>query len=108
MTPHSNFYLAINTGFPSIFDKSEQPRRQLAHDPRRLLIERLLCHDRRTNGRDLFATARLTPWRPANLARHRTNPHLAFWKMLKIRNDHLIPWVDNDGSLTSKLFGTLF
>jgi hypothetical protein len=25
---------------------------------------------------------------PANLARHRTNPHLAFWKMLKIGNDH--------------------
>jgi len=23
---------------------------------------------------------------PANLARHRTNPHLAFWKMLKIGN----------------------
>ena len=25
---------------------------------------------------------------PANLARHRTNPHMAFWKMLKIGNDH--------------------
>jgi hypothetical protein len=25
---------------------------------------------------------------PANLARHRTNPHTAFWKMLKIGNDH--------------------
>jgi murein L,D-transpeptidase YafK len=25
---------------------------------------------------------------PANLARHRTSPHLAFWKMLKIGNDH--------------------
>src|SRR5215207_8734829 len=25
---------------------------------------------------------------PANLARHRTNPNLAFWKMLKIGNDH--------------------
>jgi murein L,D-transpeptidase YafK len=24
---------------------------------------------------------------PANLARHRTNPHMAFWKMLKIGND---------------------
>ena len=23
---------------------------------------------------------------PANLARHRTSPHLAFWKMLKIGN----------------------
>src|SRR5262249_56664558 len=25
---------------------------------------------------------------PANLARHRTHPQLAFWKMLKIGNDH--------------------
>ena len=25
---------------------------------------------------------------PANLARHRTNPHMTFWKMLKIGNDH--------------------
>ena len=25
---------------------------------------------------------------PANLARHRTNPHMAFWQMLKIGNDH--------------------
>ena len=25
---------------------------------------------------------------PGNLARHRTNPHMAFWKMLKIGNDH--------------------
>jgi hypothetical protein len=25
---------------------------------------------------------------PVNLARHRTNPHMAFWEMLKIGNDH--------------------
>jgi len=25
---------------------------------------------------------------PANLARHRTSPNMAFWKMLKIGNDH--------------------
>jgi len=25
---------------------------------------------------------------PANLAHHRTNPHMAFWKMLKVGNDH--------------------
>jgi hypothetical protein len=25
---------------------------------------------------------------PANLARHRNNPNLAFWKMLKVGNDH--------------------
>ena len=31
---------------PQQLRQSEQPRRQLAHDPRRLLVERLLCHDR--------------------------------------------------------------
>ena len=25
---------------------------------------------------------------PANLAHHRTNPNMAFWKMLKVGNDH--------------------
>ena len=25
---------------------------------------------------------------PVNLARHRTNPHMTFWEMLKIGNDH--------------------
>src|SRR4030095_13397178 len=50
---------------PPHLRQSEQPRRQLAHDPRRLLVERLLCHDRRTDKRDLFAGARLIPRRPA-------------------------------------------
>src|SRR6476620_6838292 len=50
---------------PQQLRQSEQPRRQLAHDPRRLLVERLLCHDRRTDKRDLFASARLIPRRPA-------------------------------------------
>src|SRR5271169_4376425 len=50
---------------PQQLRQSEQPRRPLAHDPRRLLVERLLCHDRRTDKRDLFAGARLIPRRPA-------------------------------------------
>ncbi len=43
---------------PQQLRQSEQPRRQLADDPRRLLVERLLCHDRRTDKRNLFAGAR--------------------------------------------------
>src|SRR6476660_1631866 len=50
---------------PQQLRQSEQPRRQLAHDPRRLLVERLLCHDRRTDKRYLFADARLIPRRSA-------------------------------------------
>ena len=50
MNPNSNFYLAINTGFPNSLRQSERPRRQLSHDPRRLLLQRLLFDDRRTDG----------------------------------------------------------
>ena len=64
INPNSGFYLAINMGFPNSFRQSE-PRRQLSHDPRRLLVERLLCHDQRTDKQYLFAGARLTPRRPA-------------------------------------------
>src|SRR5262245_25878962 len=49
---------------PQQLRQSEQPRRQLAHDPRRLLFKRLLCHDRRTDKRDLFAGTRLLLRRP--------------------------------------------
>src|SRR5262245_44599551 len=52
-------------GLPQQLRQSEQPRRQLPHDPWRLLVGRLLCHDRRTDKRDLFAGARLVPRRPA-------------------------------------------
>src|SRR5262249_46247432 len=49
---------------PQQLRQGEQPQRQLAHDPRRLLVDGLLRHDRRTDQRDLFAGARLAP-RPA-------------------------------------------
>src|SRR5580692_9641189 len=50
---------------PQQLRQSEQARRQLAYDPRRLLVDRMLCHDRRTDKRDLLASARLIPRRPA-------------------------------------------
>src|SRR5215813_4354323 len=49
---------------PQQLRQGEQPQRQLAYDPRRLLVDGLLRHDRRTDQRDLFAGARLAP-RPA-------------------------------------------
>ena len=58
MNPNSNFYLSINLGYPNSVRQGEQAQRQLPHDPRRLLVERLLCHDRRTDQRNLFAGAR--------------------------------------------------
>jgi murein L,D-transpeptidase YafK len=102
MNPHSNYYLAINTGFPNSFDKANNRDGSL-----------LMIHgDCRSSGcyamtdeqisevyslaRDSFQGARQSfqiqayPFRmtPANLARHRNNPNLAFWRMLKIGSDH--------------------
>ena len=101
MNPNSSFYLAINTGFPNSFDKANN------RDGTFLMIhgdcwssgcyamtdEQIsevysLARDSLL-GRPSFQV-QAYPFRltPANLARHRNNPNLAFWKMLKIGNDH--------------------
>jgi murein L,D-transpeptidase YafK len=101
MNPNSNFYLAINIGFPNSFDKANNRAGSL-----------LMIHgDCSSSGcyamtdeqiSEIYSLARDSllgrpsfqvqayPFRltPANLARHRTHPQLAFWKMLKIGNDH--------------------
>jgi murein L,D-transpeptidase YafK len=102
MNPNSNYYLAINTGFPNTFDKAND------RDGTFLMIhgdcsssgcyamtdEQIgeiysLARDSLLGGRPSFQI-QAYPFRmtPANLARHRTNPHMAFWEMLKIGNDH--------------------
>jgi murein L,D-transpeptidase YafK len=102
MNPNSNYYLAINTGFPNSFDKANN------RDGTFLMIhgdcsssgcyamtdEQIseiysLARDSLLAGRPSFQV-QAYPFRmtPANLARHRTSPHMAFWKMLKIGNDH--------------------
>jgi murein L,D-transpeptidase YafK len=102
MNPNSEFYLAINTGFPNSFDKANN------RDGSFLMIhgdcsssgcyamtdEQMgeiysLARGSLAGGRAAFQV-QAYPFRltPANLARHRTNPHFAFWKMLKIGNDH--------------------
>ena len=102
MNPNSNFYLAINTGFPNAFDKAND------RDGTFLMIhgdcsssgcyamtdEQIgeiysLAREPFLGGHPSFQV-QAYPFRmtPANLARHRTNPHMAFWKMLKIGYDH--------------------
>ncbi len=102
MNPHSNYYLAINIGFPNSFDKAN------ARDGSLLMIhgdcrsagcyamtdEQIseiysLVRDSFLGGRTSFQV-QAYPFRltPANLARHRNNPNSAYWKMLKIGNDH--------------------
>ena len=101
MNPNSNFYLAINVGYPNSFDKANNRDGSL-----------LMIHgDCSSSGcyamtdeqiSEIYSLARDSllgrpsfqvqayPFRltPANLARHRNHPELAFWQMLKIGNDH--------------------
>jgi murein L,D-transpeptidase YafK len=101
MNPNSNYYLAINTGFPNTFDKANN------RDGSLLMIHgdcaSMGCYamtDEQIS--EIYSLARDSllgrpsfqvqayPFRltPANLARHRNSPNLAFWNMLKIGNDH--------------------
>jgi murein L,D-transpeptidase YafK len=101
MNPNSKFYLAINTGFPNAFDKAND------RDGTFLMIhgdcsssgcfamtdEQIgeiyaLARDSLLGGPSFQMQAYPFRMTPANLARHRNNPNMAFWKMLKIGNDH--------------------
>ena len=54
MNPNSNYYLAINTGFPNAYDRANGRHRRISDDPRRLLLAGLLRHDRRADRRNLL------------------------------------------------------
>jgi murein L,D-transpeptidase YafK len=101
MNPNSNYYLAINTGFPNSFDKANDRDGSFlmihgncasigcyAMTDEQIAEIYALARDS-LSGRPSFQVQAF-PFRltPANLARHRTNPNMAFWKMLKIGNDH--------------------
>ena len=58
MNPNSSQYLAINTGLPECVRPCERPHRLVPDDPRRLLIGRLLRHDRRADRGNLRARPR--------------------------------------------------
>jgi murein L,D-transpeptidase YafK len=102
MNPNSNYYLAINTGFPNAYDRAN------GRDGAQLMIhgdcssrgcyamtdEQIgeiysLAREAFLGGQPSFQI-QAYPFRmtPANLAHHRTNPNMAFWKMLKVGNDH--------------------
>ncbi len=102
MNPNSSYYLAINMGFPNAFDAAN------GRDGSFIMIHgncaSVGCYamtDEQIG--EIYALARNAflggkpafqvqayPFRmtPDNLARHRTNPNLPFWQMLKIGNDH--------------------
>ena len=102
MNPHSNYYLAMNIGYPNSFDKANNRDGSLimihgdcwsvgcyAMTDEQISEIYSLARESFLGGRPSFQV-QAYPFRltPANLARHRNNPNLAFWKMLKIGNDH--------------------
>jgi hypothetical protein len=105
MNPNSNYYRAINTGFPNAYDRANDrhgaflmihgdcsSRGCYAMTDEQVGEIYSLAHESFLGGQPSFQI-QAYPFRmtPANLARHRTSPHLAFWKMLKIGNDHFAP-----------------
>jgi murein L,D-transpeptidase YafK len=102
MNPNSNYYLAINIGFPNAYDKSN-------HYSGAFLMIHGDCSSAGCYAMtdeqigEIYSLARESflggqkefqiqayPFRltAANLARHRNNPNMPFWKMLKEGSDH--------------------
>ena len=102
MNPNSQYYLAFNLGYPNAFDRAHD--RTGAH-----LMVHGDCSSRGCYamtdeqiseifalGREAFFGGQKSfqvqayPFRmtPANMAKHRNNPHMPFWRMLKEGNDH--------------------
>ena len=102
MNPQSAYYLSINTGYPNAYDKS------LGRTGSQLMVhgdcssrgcyamtdEQIgeiysLAREAFLGGQKAFQV-QAYPFRmtAANMARHRDNPNMAFWKMIKVGNDH--------------------
>ena len=94
---------SFNLGFPNAYRPRARPHRRAPDGAWRLLVARLLRDDRRADLRKSTRSAasrssaasasfqvQAYPFRmtPENFAKHRNNPHIAFWKMLKEGNDH--------------------
>jgi murein L,D-transpeptidase YafK len=102
MNPNSNYYLAINTGFPNAYDRANNrhgaflmihgdcsSRGCYAMTDEQIGEIYSLARESFLGGEKSFQIQAF-PFRmtPANLAAHRNNPNLAFWKMIKEGSDH--------------------
>ncbi len=102
MNPQSAYYLSFNTGYPNAYDAA------LGHTGSQLMVHGD-CSSRGCYamtdeqiaeiyalGRESFFGGQKSfqfqayPFRmtPVNLAKHRNNPNMAFWKMIKEGSDH--------------------
>ena len=66
MNPQSAYYLSFNTGYPNAYRQGARTHRLAADGAWRLLVARLLRHDRRTDRGNLFAGPRILLRRPAS------------------------------------------
>jgi murein L,D-transpeptidase YafK len=102
MNPSSNYYLAINTGFPNAYDRANgrtggllmihgdcSSRGCYAMTDEQIGEIYSLAREAFLGGQQSFQI-QAYPFRmtPLNMARHRTNPNMPFWRMLKQGNDH--------------------
>jgi murein L,D-transpeptidase YafK len=102
MNPNSSYYLAINTGFPNVYDRANNrhgaflmihgdcsSRGCYAMTDEEIGEIYSLARDAFLGGqKEIQIQAYPFRMTPANMARHRNNPNLAFWQMLKEGNDH--------------------
>ena len=102
MNPNSNYYLAINTGFPNVYDRANNrhgaflmihgdcsSRGCYAMTDEEIGEIYSLARDAFLGGqKEIQLQAYPFHMTPANLARHRNNPNLAFWQMIKEGDDH--------------------
>ena len=102
MNPNSSYYLSVNIGFPNEFDRAWgrtgdflmihgdcSSRGCYAMTDEQIGEIYALARESFFGGQQTFQV-QAYPFRmtPLNMARHRTNPHMAFWKMLKEGYDH--------------------
>jgi murein L,D-transpeptidase YafK len=102
MNPNSQYYLAFNLGYPNAFDRAHG--RTGAHLMVHGDCSSAGCYSMTDEqiqevyalGRESFFGGQRSfqvqayPFRMTalNMARHRSNPHMAFWKMIKVGYDH--------------------
>jgi murein L,D-transpeptidase YafK len=97
MNPNSSYYLAINTGFPNAYDRANgrsggflmihgdcSSRGCYAMTDEQIAEIYSLARESFFGGQKAFQI-QAYPFRmtPANMAKHRNSPHMAFWKMIK-------------------------
>jgi murein L,D-transpeptidase YafK len=102
MNPNSNYYLAFNTGYPNAFDRAHgrtgselmvhgdcSSRGCYAMTDEQMVEIYALARESFFGGQKAFQL-QAYPFRMTalNMAKHRNNPHYAFWKMLKVGYDH--------------------